>query len=133
MSQNLSGETEKDTMTFFPFNVTVINELKRCRLNVEHIFILEQLYAGRFEVLDIYDDGFTDARIIGLYNTLERKGFIIPDNNMVSQYVISMDGKEFYDKIQMMSTGKINIKVIPARKVREIGFLEWWNLYPANS
>lgn len=129
---NQSGET-KNQIKNFHFNDLIIKELKRTKLNFDHVFILRCLYNGEFGLLDIYDEDFTNSTVIGFYNTLERKKFIIKDPNMTSYYIISMDGKEFYEKLYMFSTGEIVSSVIPTRKIREEGFLEWWNLYPSNS
>lgn len=134
MNQSLLGETENQNLNIhFPFNRAVITELKRVRLTVEHCFVLECLYNGNYELLDIYDNDFSDERIIGLYNTLDRKNLIIEDPNKTTHYIISIDGKHFYEMLNLLASGeKVDNKITP-RKIRAEGFEEWWNLYPSNS
>ena len=114
-------------------NDLVITELKRIRLNMDHLFILDSLYNNLYELLDIYDDDYSNERVLSLYLTLQRKGYIIEDPNMVTHYIISVDGKNLFEKLLSYSQGKVFKGNFNTKKTKEESFMEWWNLYPLNS
>ena len=98
---------------------------------MDHIFILECLYNNNYELLSVYDEEFSSDKAISMYMKLERKGYIVKDPEFVKAYIISVDGKELFEKLVSMSKYKYSHTTI--KKTKEDLFNEWWNLYPLHS
>lgn len=123
-------------------NELMIKELASKKLNYDHMFILNCLYNKEYGLLDIYDEEFTNEKALNHYQTLERKGFIVRDPNMVTYYIISVSGKEYFEHLLKMSySDDVNDSDITigafnttnTKKNRTEQFNEWWNLYPSTS
>lgn len=96
---------------------------------MNHLFILECLYNEQYDLLDVYDRGFTMESALLSYQFLERRELIVPDPVDKNYYIISVDGKEFYESLLDRSHG-VETKNTPKLR-RTLLFEEWWNSYPS--
>ncbi len=113
-------------------NTEVLKRAFAERLNIDHLFILEAMYHKEYDILDYYDKGYTDERKILNYQNLERKLFIVPDN-LTTYYIISVQGKEFYEELLAISNGNTPISYKANNTIRDTNFEKWWSTYPSTA
>lgn len=100
-------------------NAAILKQLEELRLNLSHLWLLEQFYFGNDEI-----------QLESVYRGLERKELILNG-------IITPEGKKLYESIIVLDGNtEVNTEVLigeisQAREQKADKFEEWWKKYPS--
>lgn len=122
-------------------NRYIINELRAFNLDFNDLFILECFYnPDDRDYFDLYAiPSLKDFNMSARYQFLKKEEYLIEDPSDSSKIIISVKGKELYEKFltcREMTSGEpftsTTMVVMNFSKTPEECFEEWWKAYPTS-
>ena len=115
-------------------NSAVLKRIGEERLNIDQLWVLEAVCLEEWGTLDTYDHMYTKERALLNYQALQRRMLIVPDPTGATYYIASLQGKELYNELLLLSKGMSPVNIVKVNnKARNSNFDEWWSMYPATA